>query len=50
MKKSVLQDIFILKNNPLVLKSILIYGYIFDCKTGNLIEVKESTKVEAENI
>ena len=49
-EKSVLQDICILKNNPLVPKSIPIYGYIYDCKTGNLIEVKESTKIEVENI
>jgi len=49
-EKSILQDIFILKNHPLVPKSIHIYGYIYDCKTGNLIEVEESAKVLAENL
>jgi len=43
--KSVLEDVSRIRNHPLVPKDIAIYGYIFDCKTGKLVEVPEATKV-----
>lgn len=46
-EKSVIDDVLKLKNHPLVPNSIQIYGYIYDCKTGNLKEVLEATKVGA---
>lgn len=36
---SVLDDIKIIKNHPLVPDNIPVYGFIFDVKTGSLIEV-----------
>ena len=47
IEKSVIDDVHKLKNHPLVPNSIQIYGYIYDCKTGNLKEVIEATKVGA---
>ena len=47
-EKSVIDDVLKLKNHPLVPNSIQIYGYIYDCKTGNLKEVFEATKVGAK--
>ena len=38
-------DVTYIRNHPLVSKHIPIYGYIYDCKTGKLIEVKEATEV-----
>jgi carbonic anhydrase len=32
-----------IRNNPMVLADIPIYGYIYDCKTGELVEVPEAT-------
>ena len=32
-------------NHPLVPKSIEIYGYIYDVKSGRLIEVPEATQI-----
>lgn len=43
--KSVLEDVTRIKNHPLVPDDITIYGYIFDCKSGKLVEVPEATKV-----
>ena len=47
-EKSVVDDVLKLKNHSLVPNSIQIYGYIYDCKTGNLKEVYEATKVGAK--
>jgi len=47
-EKSVVEDVLKLKNHPLVPNSIPIYGYIYDCKTGNLNEVLEATKAGAK--
>lgn len=41
--KAVLEDVVRIRNHPLVPKTIPIYGYIFDVKTGKLIEVPEAT-------
>lgn len=47
LPKSVYEDVVRLRNHPLVPKDIVIYGYIFDVKSGNLIEVPEATKAGA---
>ena len=44
-EKSVVEDVLRLKKHPLVPNSIPIYGYIYDCKTGNLKEVFEATNL-----
>ncbi|MDC9728377.1 MAG: carbonic anhydrase [Methyloprofundus sp.] len=41
--QSVLDDVTRIRNHPLVPKDIPIYGYIYDVKTGSLIEVPEAT-------
>jgi carbonic anhydrase len=42
--QSVLEDVKRIKNHPLVPSNIPVYGYIYDVKTGKLIEVPEATK------
>ena len=44
LEQSVVDDVTYIRNHPLVSKHIPIYGYIYDCKTGKLIEVKEATE------
>ena len=39
---SVIEDVNRIRNHPLVPKYIPIYGYIYDCKTGKLVEVPEA--------
>ncbi|MDB3996638.1 carbonic anhydrase [Gammaproteobacteria bacterium] len=46
-EKSVVDDVLKIKNHQLVPNSIKIYGYIYNCKTGNLNEVTEATKYGA---
>lgn len=41
---SVLEDVRRIRSNSMVPKDIPIYGYIYDCKTGKLIEVPDATK------
>ena len=41
--KSVVEDVLRIRNHPLVPDDIPIYGYIYDVKTGNLLEVPEAT-------
>jgi carbonic anhydrase len=41
--KSVLEDVQRIRAHPLVPKSIPIYGYIYDCHSGKLVEIKEAT-------
>jgi carbonic anhydrase len=41
--KSVLSDVERIRNNSMVPAEIPIYGYIYDCKSGKLIEVPEAT-------
>lgn len=43
-KESVLADVRRIRSHPLVPSDIAIYGYLFDTKTGRLIEVPEATK------
>jgi carbonic anhydrase len=40
---SVVEDVKRIKAHPLVPKYIPVYGYIYDCKTGRLVEVPEAT-------
>jgi len=41
---SVLADVERIRNNSMVPKDIPLYGYIYDCKTGQLVEVSEATE------
>ncbi len=41
--KSVLADVERIKNNSMVPADIPVYGYIYDCKSGKLIEIPEAT-------
>lgn len=43
-EKSVLSDVMRIRNNSMVPANIPIYGYIYDCKSGKLVEVSEATK------
>lgn len=40
--KSVVEDVQRIRSNPMVPSDIPIYGYIYDCKTGELVEVPEA--------
>ena len=40
---SVLEDVQRIRGNSMVPGDIPIYGYIYDCETGKLIEVPEAT-------
>ncbi|WP_022948841.1 beta-class carbonic anhydrase [Methylohalobius crimeensis] len=42
--QSVLEDVVRIKSHPLVPAEIPVYGYIFDVKSGKLIEVPEATE------
>lgn len=42
--QSVLDDVIRIKTHPLVPQEIPVYGYIFDVKSGRLIEVPEATE------
>jgi len=42
--KSVLADVRRIRNNSMVPSDIPIYGYIYDCKSGRLVEVPEATE------
>lgn len=43
-ERSVLEDVLRIRNHPLVPREIPIYGYIFETKTGRLIEVPAATE------
>lgn len=43
-KGSVVDDVERIRNHPLVPGDIAIYGYVYDVKTGRLIEVPEATE------
>jgi carbonic anhydrase len=42
--KSVVEDVARIRNHPLVNKSIPVHGYIYDVKSGRLIEVPEASQ------
>lgn len=41
--KSVVEDVERIRSNSMVPADIPIYGYIYDCKTGELLEIPEAT-------
>jgi carbonic anhydrase len=43
--KSVVEDVTRIRQHPLVPRSIPLYGYIYDVKSGKLVEVPEATRV-----
>ena len=45
--QSVVEDVTRIRNHPLVPGDIPIYGYIYDVKTGELVEVPEATSAGA---
>ena len=45
LAESVVEDVRKIRENPLVPKYIPIYGYIYDVKTGALVEVPAATEV-----
>ena len=42
-EKGVVEDVKRIKNSSMVPSNIPIYGYIYDCKSGKLVEVPEAT-------
>lgn len=44
-EKSVVEDVLRVRKHPLVPADIPIYGYIFDVKTGRLVEVSEAREI-----
>jgi carbonic anhydrase len=45
LAESVIIDVKRIRNHPLVPKEIPIYGFIYDVKTGKLIEVPEAIAI-----
>ena len=43
-KQAVIDDVERIRNHPLVPASIPVYGYVYDVKTGRLVEIEEATK------
>ena len=43
-RQAVIDDVARIRRHPLVPKSIPIYGYIYDVKSGKLVEIEEATK------
>ncbi len=43
--RSVVEDVQRIRASPLVPDRIPIYGYIYDCKTGRLVEVPEASRI-----
>jgi carbonic anhydrase len=46
-EESVLADVERIKSHPLVPPDIPVYGYVYDVKTGRLIEVKQASAAAA---
>jgi carbonic anhydrase len=46
-KQAIIDDVERIRNHPLVPASIPVYGYVYDVKTGKLIEIEEATKIGA---
>jgi carbonic anhydrase len=44
---AVVEDVERVRRHPLVPKGIAIYGYIYDVRTGSLVEIPEATKAGA---
>ncbi|WP_395342836.1 beta-class carbonic anhydrase [Ningiella sp. W23] len=48
--KSVVEDVERIRANSMVPRHIPIYGYIYDCKTGKLVEVHDATTAGSVDI
>jgi carbonic anhydrase len=46
-KQAVIDDVERIRNHPLVPASIPVYGYVYDVKSGKLIEIEEATRIGA---
>jgi carbonic anhydrase len=46
-EKSLVEDVVRIKTHPLVPPGIPVYGYVYDVKTGKLVEVPEATRAGA---
>jgi len=44
-RKSVVDDVRRLRAHPLVSPHVAIYGYLFDVKTGELVEIPEASRI-----
>ncbi len=44
LRQAVIDDVERIRNHPLVPKSIPIYGFVYDVRSGKLIEVADATK------
>ena len=47
LQQSVVDDVQRIRSHPLVPRDIPIYGYIYDVKSGHLVEVPEATRIGA---
>lgn len=47
---SVVSDVSRIRNHPLVPRSIPVYGYVYDVRSGKLIEVPEATQIGAVRV
>ena len=47
LKQSVRDDVQRIRSHPLVPRDIAIYGYLYDVKSGRLVEVPEATRIGA---
>lgn len=45
--ESVIEDVKRIRNNPMVPSSIPIYGYVYDCGSGKLLEVSDVNQAES---
>jgi len=43
-KQAVVDDVTRIRQHPLVPRNIPVYGYVYDVKTGKLVEVEEATR------
>ena len=44
-RQAIVDDVKKVRNHPLVPKSIPVYGYLYDVRTGKLEEIKEATEI-----
>jgi carbonic anhydrase len=43
LEQSVVEDVKRIRSHPLVARHIPLYGYIYDVRSGRLVEVKDAT-------
>lgn len=49
-KSAVVEDVDRIRNHPLVSSEVAIYGFLYDVKTGGLIEVEEASAIGRANV